>query len=101
MCMTWIISQQFCDYKVECKLHLGVREQNRFDTTELTDRAAGQLANQGVISITRDAASSVNNPATQLGNYQQISQRRDSETSAVGQVINQAISQTTVGLQVS
>jgi hypothetical protein len=36
--------QQLWGYKVEEKLHLGVREQNRLNTAELDDKAIDQCA---------------------------------------------------------
>jgi hypothetical protein len=38
LCVTWIIHQQLWEYKVEDKLHLGVREQKQLNTTVLDSR---------------------------------------------------------------
>jgi hypothetical protein len=38
--ITWIIHQQLCGYKVEKKLHLGIREQNRLNAAGLENVGA-------------------------------------------------------------
>jgi hypothetical protein len=35
LCITWIMHQQLCGYKVEEKLYVGVCEQKRLNTTGL------------------------------------------------------------------